>query len=45
MRRAMTISCDVIGEIESFKYLGSFVKRDEGFEMDLKHRIKCGWMK
>jgi len=28
MRRAMTICGDVIGVVESFKYLESFVKRD-----------------
>jgi len=45
-RRAMTISGDdVIGEIESFKYLGPFVQRNEGFVVDVKHRIKCVWMK
>jgi len=27
-KRAMTISDDVIGEIERFKYLGSFVQSD-----------------
>jgi len=27
-RRAMTKRGDVIGEVESFKYLGSFVQRD-----------------
>jgi len=42
MRRAMTISGDVIGEFESFKYLGSFVQRDRGFGMDVKLRVKCG---
>jgi len=26
-----TISGDVIGEVDSFKYLGSFVQRDGGF--------------
>jgi hypothetical protein len=40
-----TISCDMIGEVENFKYLGLFVQKDTGFGMDVKHRIKCGWMK
>jgi len=44
-RRAMPLNGDVIGEIESFKYFGSFVQRDGGFGMDVKHRIKRGWMK
>jgi len=26
-RRAMTISCGMIGEVDRFKYLGSFVQR------------------
>jgi hypothetical protein len=45
MRRPMTISDDVIGEVDSFKYLGSFVEKDGGFGMDVKHRMKCSWMK
>jgi len=44
-KRAMAISGDVIGESKSFKYLGSFVQMDGGFGMDVKYRIKCGWMK
>jgi len=36
---------DVISEGESFKYLGSFVQRDGGFGMGLKHRNKYGWIK
>jgi hypothetical protein len=42
MRRPMTISDDVIDEFENFKYL---VQNDDGFGMDVKHRIKCGWIK
>jgi len=41
----MTISGNVMGEVESFKYLGSLVQRDGNFGMDVKHRIMCGWMK
>jgi len=41
----MTISGDVIGKVESFKYLRLFVKRNGSFGMDVKHRIKCVWMK
>lgn len=36
---AMTISDDVKGEVKSFKYYGSFVQRDEGFDVNVKHRI------
>jgi len=41
----MTISGDVIGEVQRFKHLGYFIQRDGGFGMNIKHRIKCGWMK
>jgi hypothetical protein len=43
--RPMIISDVVTGEIEKFKYLGLFIWKDEGFKMDVKHRIKYGWMK
>jgi hypothetical protein len=42
MRRSVTISGDVIGEIENFKYLGSFIQKKVGFGMDVKHRIYFG---
>jgi len=38
-KRATTISCDVIGEVERFKYLGFFVQKDGNFVMNVKHRI------
>lgn len=41
----MTMSGDVINEIQSFNYLAFLVQRDEGFGIDVKHRMKCGWMK
>jgi len=41
----MAISGDVIGKVESFKYLGSFVQKDSGFKMEVKQRIESGWMK
>jgi hypothetical protein len=41
----MTIRGEVIGVVENIKYLGSFVQKDGSFSMDIKHRIKCGWMK
>jgi len=37
----MTISGDVLREVERFTHLGSFVQRDGGFVMDVKYRIKC----
>jgi len=36
----MTLSGDVIGEVESFKSLGSFVQKNGAFMVDVKHRIK-----
>jgi len=45
VKRAMTIRGNVIGEVERFKYLVSFVERNGSFVVDVKHRIKCGWMK
>jgi len=44
-RRAMTISGDIIGKVEGFKYLGSFVQRNGGNLKVVKHRYKCGLMK
>jgi hypothetical protein len=41
----MTISSDMLGEVENFKYLGSFVQKDWGYGMDIEQRIKCGWVK
>jgi len=34
----MTISENEVSEVESFKYLGSFVQKTGE---DVKHRIKC----
>jgi len=33
-RSIMTISGDEVSEVESFKYLGSFVQKNGGFEED-----------
>lgn len=41
MRRAMTMSGNVIDEVESLKHVGSFVQKDGSFVADVKHRIKC----
>jgi len=41
----MTISGDEVNEVESFKYLGSFVQMNGGFDKDVKHKIKCRWIK
>jgi len=43
--RSTTISSDVIGEVANFKYLESFVQKDRDFVVDVKHKIKYGWMK
>ena len=44
-RSAMIISGVEVSEVESFKYLGSFVQKNGDLDEDVKHRIKCGWMK
>jgi len=41
----MTIDGDEIKEVECFKYLKSFVQKNRGFDKDVKHRIRCGWIK
>jgi len=33
----MTISGNEVSEIESFKYLGSFVQKNGGFDKNVKH--------
>jgi len=35
-RSVMTISGDEVIEVESFKYLGSFVQKNGGFQLDVK---------
>jgi len=32
-------------EVESFKYLGSFIQENRNFDEDVKHRIRWGWIK
>jgi len=41
----MTMSGNKVSEVESFKYLGFFVQKNGGFDEDVKHGIKCGWIK
>jgi len=37
---------DEAREVGSFKYLGvPIVQENGGFDEDVKHRIKCGWIK
>jgi hypothetical protein len=45
MRIPITIIGDVIGEVENFKYFGSILLMGGSFGMDVKHRIKYGWVK
>jgi hypothetical protein len=35
----------ISNDVENFKYLGSFVQNNWGFDMDVKHRIKCNLIK
>jgi len=41
-RSGMTVGREKVKEIECFKYLESFLKRNGGSDKDLKHRIRCG---
>jgi hypothetical protein len=45
IRRPMIIISDVIddviGKVKNFKYLGSFILKNRGFNMNVKQRIKC----
>lgn len=41
----MKLSGDEVDEIEKLKYLESVIQKDMGVEEDMKHRIKCSWMK
>jgi hypothetical protein len=41
----MKISINVISKVENLLYLGSFVHKDGSFDIYVKHRIKCAWMK
>ncbi|KAL4126447.1 hypothetical protein QTP88_010669 [Uroleucon formosanum] len=45
VRIPMAVGGGVTKEVESIKYLGSVVQKDGCFGMDVKHNIKCGWMK
>ena len=45
MRRLLTINDYVIGEVKNFKYLEWFVQKDGSFDMDVRYRSKCVWMK
>ena len=44
-RQEIKLSGDIVGEVERFKYLGSVVQNNGDFEEDMKHRVKCGWIK
>jgi len=35
---------EVVDEVDSFKYLGSVLQNNGGFDEDIMHRIKCGWI-
>jgi len=41
----MTVSGGEVREIESFKYLGFFVQKNGVFDVAVKHRIRCKWIK
>jgi len=41
-RSVMVINGNRISDVKSYKYLGSIVQKNDGFEEDVKHKIKCG---
>jgi len=43
--RFILMVVDEIGKIYRFKYLGSYLQKNENVEKDLKHRIMCGRIK
>jgi len=45
MRGLMTKSGNKVSEIESFKYLESFVQKNRCFDKGVKYRIKYGRIK
>lgn len=38
------LSGDVVGEVNIFKYVGSFIQNNGNFDEEVKHMIKCGWI-
>jgi hypothetical protein len=41
VKRSIIISGDVIGEVENFKYLGSFVQENGNFGLDVNIRLSA----
>ncbi|KAF0752588.1 Uncharacterized protein FWK35_00011041 [Aphis craccivora] len=44
-RHVVNMVGEVVDEVYGFKYLGSVLKKNGGFEEDIMHRIRCEWMK
>jgi len=44
-RSGIIVGGDEVKEVESFKYLRSFVQKNGGFDDDVKRGIRCGRMK
>lgn len=44
-RQVIKLSVDLVGEIERFKYLKTFLQKNGDFEDNTKHRIKSEWIK
>jgi len=36
---------EVVEKVGSFKYLESILQKNGGFDGDMIHMVKCGWMK
>jgi len=41
----MIVGGHKVKEVENFKYLRSLVQKNGGFDEDVKHRIRCRWIK
>jgi len=41
----MTVGKDKERKLDSFKYFGSFIQKNGDFDKNVKHWIRCGWMK
>jgi hypothetical protein len=41
----MSLEGQVVPKKDTFRYLGSMLRKDENIDADICHRIKAGWMK
>ena len=41
----ISLEGQIVPRKDTFRYLGSMLKRDRDIDEDISHRIKAGWMK